>query len=333
MADPKLDIAFWNYDRGKLLREGAVKIDGVDAAFHTARIVVEIFEAMIRKRAYDVSEMGMTYFLRTFEGGQSPFLAIPVFLVRSFRHSAIYINKASGITRPEDLVGKRIGELGLYGHDAGVMPKGILSDDYGVKPENNRWIVGAIDFPMDPVDFVARRVPAGVEVEWAGKGVDLGKMLEAGDIDALIAADIPKCVLQKSPKVGRLFEDYQAVEQDYYRRTGIFPIMHAMVVKRELALEQPDLVKAVYRAFCEAKDKMAEQYAKGMTFNNMAVMLPWLTKLIGEDRDLLGEDWWPYGIKANRAALDAILRYHHEQGLTDRRFQIEDVFALGLLDT
>jgi 4,5-dihydroxyphthalate decarboxylase len=277
--------------------------------------------------------MGMTYFLRTFEGGQSPFLAIPVFLVRSFRHSAIYINKASGITRPEDLVGKRIGELGLYGHDAGVMPKGILSDDYGVKPEKNRWIVGAIDFPMDPVDFVPRRVPAGVEVEWAGKGVDLGKMLEAGDIDALIAADIPKCVLQKSPKVGRLFEDYQAVEQDYYRRTGIFPIMHAMVVKRELALEQPDLVKAVYRAFCEAKDKMAEQYAKGMTFNNMAVMLPWLTKLIGEDRDLLGEDWWPYGIKANRAALDAILRYHHEQGLTDRRFQIEDVFAPGLLDT
>ena len=134
-------------------------------------------------------------------------------------------------------------------------------------------------------------------------------------------------------KVGRLFEDYETVERDYYRRTGIFPIMHAVVVKRELALERPDVVRAVYEGFQEAKDKMAEQYVKGMTFNNMTVMIPWLTKRIGEDRDLLGDDWWPYGIKANRPALDAILRYHHEQGITDRRFRVEDVFAACLLDT
>ena len=333
MTDRKLDIAFWDYDRAKLLRDETVKIDGVDAAFHSGRIVTEIFEAMISKRAYDVAELGMTYFLRTFAGGQSPFLAIPVFLVRSFRHGAIYVNKASGIGRPQDLAGKRIGELGLYGHDAGVTSKGILSDDFGVKPGQCRWIIGGIDFPMDPVDFVPHPVPDGVEVEWAGKGVDLGDMLENGEIDALIAADIPKCVLEKSPKVGRLFEDYQAVEQDYYRRTGIFPIMHAVVVKRELASEQPELVKAVYEGFCGAKDQMAAQYVKGMTFNNMTVMLPWLTKLIGGDRGLLGDDWWPYGVKANRSALDAVLRYHHEQGLTDRRFQIEDVFVPGLLDT
>jgi len=288
---------------------------------------------MIRRRAYDVSELGMTYFLRTLRGAESPFLAIPVFLVRSFRHNAIYINKASGIVRPQDLAGKRIGELGVYGHDAGVMPKGILSDEYGVKADQCRWIVGSIDFPMDPVDFVEQPVPPGVEVEWAGKGADLGEMLEKGEIDALISADIPRCVLAKSPKVGRLFEDYEDVERDYYRRTGIFPIMHAVVVKRELALERPDVVRAVYEGFQEAKDKMAEQYVKGMTFNNMTVMIPWLTKRIGEDRDLLGDDWWPYGIKANRPALDAILRYHHEQGITDRRFRVEDVFAACLLDT
>jgi 4,5-dihydroxyphthalate decarboxylase len=288
---------------------------------------------MIRGRAYDVSELGMTYFLRTLRGAESPFLAIPVFLVRSFRHNAIYINKASGIVRPQDLAGKRIGELGVYGHDAGVMPKGILSDEYGVKADQCRWIVGSIDFPMDPVDFVEQPVPPGVEVEWAGKGADLGEMLENGEIDALISADIPRCVLAKSPKVGRLFEDYESVERDYYRRTGIFPIMHAVVVKRELALERPDVVRAVYEGFREAKDKMAEQYVKGMTFNNMTVMIPWLTKRIGEDRDLLGDDWWPYGIKANRPALDAILRYHHEQGITDRRFRVEDVFAPCLMDT
>jgi hypothetical protein len=333
MTDRKLDIAFWNYDRTRLLADGTVKIDGVEPAFHSGRIVTEIFEAMVRDRAYDVSELGMTYFLRTFENGPSPFLAIPVFPVRSFRHGAIYINKASGITRPEDLVGKRIGELALYGHDAGVMPKGVLSDDYGVKPEQSRWIIGGIDFPMDPVDFVPHPVPPGVEVEWAGKDVNLGKMLEDGEIDALISADTPKCVLEKSPKVGRLFEDYEAVERDYYRRTGIFPIMHTVVVKRELAAERPELVKAIYKGFYEAKDQMTAQYVKGMTFNNMTMMLPWLSKLIGDNRDLLGEDWWPYGIGANRAAIVAILRYHYEQGLTARRFAIEDIFVPGLLDT
>lgn len=333
MTDRKLDIAFWNYDRTRLLADGSVKIDGVDATFHSARIVPEIFEAMVRQRAYDVSELGMTYFLRTFESGESPFLAIPVFPVRSFRHGAIYINKASGIAWPEDLAGKRIGELALYGHDAGVMPKGILSDDYGVKPEQSRWIVGGIDFPMDPIDFVPHPVPQGVEVEWASKDVDLGELLETGEIDALISADVPKCVLEKSPKVGRLFEDYETVERDYYRRTGIFPIMHAIVVTRELATAQPELVKAIYRGFCVAKDQMAEQYVKGMTFNNMTMMLPWLTKLIGDDRELLGDDWWPYGIEANRAAIDAVLRYHYEQGLTRQRFTIKDVFVPDLLDT
>ena len=332
MTDRKLDIAVWDYDRTKLLADGTVRIDGVEATFHSARIVTEIFEAMVRRRAYDVSELGLTYFLRTFEDGDSPFRAIPVFPVRSFRHGAIYINRANGIRRPEDLAGKRIGELALYGHDAGVMPKGILSDEFGVKPEQSRWIVGGIDFPMDPIDFVPRPVPESVEVEWADKAVDLGEMLEAGEIDALIAADVPRCILEKSPKVGRLFEDYETVEREYYRRTGIFPIMHAVVVRRELA-EQLDLVKAIYKGFCDAKDRMAAQYVKGMTFNNMTMMLPWLTKLIGDDRDLLGDDWWPYGIAANRAAIDAVLRYHHEQGLTKRRFTIEDVFVTSLLES
>lgn len=333
MPDRKLDIAFWNYDRTRLLADGTVKMAGIDATFHGGRIVTEIFEAMIRRRAYDVSELGMTYFLRTFERGTSPFVAIPVFPVRSFRHGAIYVNKASGIVRPEDLVGKRIGELALYGHDAGVMPKGILSDDYGWKPEQSRWFVGGIDFPLKPVDYVARPVPAGVEVEYVDEHVDLGDLLERGEIDALISADVPKCVLAGSPKAGRLFEDYRAVERDYYRRTGIFPIMHTVVVTRELAAERPDLIRALYDGFRTAKEQIAEHYVKGMTFNNMDMMHPWLTGLIDDNRDLMGPDWWPYGIKANRAAIDAVLRYHHEQGLTERRFTIEDVFVPNLLDS
>lgn len=330
----KLDIAFWNYDRTRLLADGTIKIDDVDASFHSARIVPKIFEAMVRRRAYDVSELGMTYFLRTFDDQDcSPFVAIPVFPVRAFRHGAIYINKASGIRRPQDLAGKRIGELALYGHDAGVMPKGILSDEFGLRPEQSRWIIGGIDFPMDPVDFVSHPVPDGVEVEWAGKEIDLGELLEAGEIDALISADTPKAILDKSAKVGRLFENYEKVEQDYYRRTGIFPIMHAVVVTRDLAYQHPETVKAIYRGFCAAKDQVEAEYVKGMTFNNMTMMLPWLSELIQDDRELLGADWWPYGVQQNRAAIDAVLRYHYEQGLTRRRFSIEDVFVSYLLNT
>ena len=333
MNNRQLDLAFADYDRTSALTNGAVTIEGVDASFHTARIVTEIFEGMICRRAYDVAELGWTYYLRTFADGPSPFVAVPVFPNRAFRHGAIYVNKASGIERPEDLAGKRIGELALYGHDAGVMPKGILSDEYGFRPERNRWIVGGIDFPIEPVDFVAHPVPDGVEVEWAGKGVDLGEMLDRGEIDALISADIPRCVLDGSPNVGHLFKNHPAAERDYFRRTGIFPIMHTVVVKRELAEQEPDIVRAVYRAFCEAKQQATERYVKGMTFNNMNVMLPWLTKLVQDNQELLGVDWWPYGIAANRAAIDAVLRYHHEQGLTRGRFNIEELFVPALLDT
>jgi hypothetical protein len=333
MSYRKLDIAFWDYDRTRPLTDGSVPIADADARFHSARIVPEIFEAMVGQQAFDVSELGFTYFLRTFSDGPSPFVAIPVFLNRAFRHAAIYVNKASGITRPEDLAGKRIGELALYGHDAGVMVKGILSDMSGWRAEQSRWIVGGIDFAMEPIAFVPRPVPAGVEVEYASKEVDLGEMLDAGEIDALISADIPACVLAKSPKVGRLFDDYEQRERAYFRQTGIFPIMHLVVVKRELADERPDLVQAAYKAFCEAKDKVASGYVHGMTFNTMALMHPWLTTLIEENRALMGADWWPYGVEANRAAIKAVLRYHHEQGLTARRLTIEDVFFPGLLDS
>ena len=172
-----------------------------------------------------------------------------------------------------------------------------------------------------------------MDIEYLDEDADLGRMLETGEIDALISADIPECVLRKAPTGGRLFDDYEGVERDYYRRTGIFPIMHTVVVRKELAAEQPEIVHAVYKAFCAAKDAATDQLSRGMTFNNMAIMVPWLTMLIGKDRDLLGEDWWPYGIAANRKALDACLRYHFEQGVTKRRWTVEELFVPELLCT
>ncbi len=333
MSDLKLKFAFWDYDRTRALADGAVKIDGVDATFHSARIVSEIFERMIRKREFDVSELGMTYYLRTLDFDDPPFIALPVFPNRCFRHSAIYVNTASGIKKPEDLAGKTVGEFAVYGHDAGVWPKGILSDEYGVTPDQCRWIVGGLDWPMEPIDFIPHLHPANIEVTSAPEGKDLGDMLEAGEIDALISANVPKCVLNNSPKVARLFEDYESVEREYYQRSGIFPIMHTVVMRRELLTQHPGLARTVYQSFCDAKDVAMEQYRKGLIFNNMNIMMPWFSNLIDEDRRVLGDDWWPYGIEANRKAVDVFLRYHFEQGLSKRRLTCEDIFVPELLGT
>jgi len=332
MQNTKIDVAFWDYDRTRALASGKVSFAGVDATFHSAPIVPIIFEGMVHGK-FDVSEMGMTYFLRTFVNGESPFVAIPIFLNRCFRHSAIYINKASGITKPEDLNGKKIGELALYSHDAGVIPKGILMDEFGFRPETCEWIIGGLDWPMKPIDFVPNTHPANVKVSNIEEGKELGAMLEAGEIDALISADNPKCILERSPKVGRLFEDYPTVERDYYKRTGIFPIMHTVVIRRDLLAKYPELARNVYQGFCDAKEASVKDYQHGKIFNNMGTMFPWFSHLIDQNISLLGDDWWPYGMDANRKAVEVILRYHHEQGVTDRLYTVDDLFVTDLLNT
>jgi 4,5-dihydroxyphthalate decarboxylase len=332
MANLKLDVAFWDYDRTRALAKSTVKIPGADASFHAAPIVTQIFEGMVRGK-FDVSELGMTYFLRTFEDRDPPFIAIPVFPNRAFRHSAIYVNKASGIHKPEDLNGKTIGELVLYSHDAGIMPKGMLMDEHGVKPETCQWIIGGLDWPMNPIDFVPKPHPANVNVSDIPEGKELGAMLESGEIDALISADNPKCILEGPPNVGRLFPDYPSVEREYFKHTGIFPIMHTVVLRKELVAQNPGLAKAIYQSFCDAKAVAVKEYEHWRIFNNVDTMFPWFSRLTEEDRALLGDDWWPYGIVANRKALEAILRYHFEQGITQRLFKLEEIFVPELLTT
>ena len=331
MVDVKLDIAFWEYDRTRALSDGKVRIPEVDATFHSGSNVTEIFRGMVAEQSFDFSELGLTYFLRTFKDGQSPFAAIPVFPVRSFRHSAIFVNTNSRIDKPEDLNGKTIGELALYSHDAGVVPKGILMEEFGFRPETCQWLIGGLDWPLKPIDFVPHTHPANVQVIDTPSSKDLGSMLDAGEIDALISADPPKCILEYSPRVRRLFPDYERVERDYYKRTGIFPIMHAVVMRRELLEEPLGIAEAVYKGFCDAKRAAEDRYRHGLIFNNMDTMFPWFSQLIEEDVSVLGEDWWPYGIAANRKALESVLRYHFEQGITDRHFSIEDIFAPELL--
>lgn len=328
-----LKIGSMDYDVTRALADGTVTIGGAPATVEGAPLVSDIFERMIRDRAYDVAELGMTFYLRTLEFDDPPFVALPVFPNRQFRHSAIFVNTSAGITSPQDLEGKTIGEFAVYGHDSGVTSKGILSDEYGVRPEKSSWVIGGFDWPMAPFDFVPQLHPDGVDVRRAPEGKALGPMLDAGEIDAVISADVPNCVLDGSPNVARLFPDYEQVELGYYRRTGIYPMMHTVAIRRELVARQPELLRAVYTAFEQARDRAVERYHTGRIFNHMTVNVPWFSAHYERVRAEFPEADWPYGIEANRASIDAFLRWHHEQGLSGKALTVEDVFAPELLDT
>ena len=332
MGDLGLKIGCFHYETTAALFDGSVTVEGVDVCMETARTIPEIFERMMVNQEFDVSELGLTFYLRTF-AEDSPFIAIPVFPNRVFRHSCVFVNAASGINEPSDLVGKTIGEFGMYSQDSGVWAKGILMDDYGFQPERNRWIIGGLDRPMAPFQFVPLTHAADVEVAMAPDGEALGPMLEAGKIDALFSANVPQCVLDGSPSVRRLFPDFEPLERDYHRRTGIFPIMHTVVVRRDLAAAQPALVHEVYRAFVEAKDAAADRYRQGRRLFEVQSMAPWMNALFERNLEQFGDDWWPYGIAANRAALDTNLRYQLEQGLVSQRRTPDEIFLPDLLTT
>jgi hypothetical protein len=329
----KLTLACWNYDRTRALTDGSVRIDGVELTYRSDVNVSDIFRRMLADREFDVSELGLTFYLRTLDLDDPAYIAIPVFPNRFFRHASVFVNRASGIASPRDLIGKRVGEQVTYGHDAGVWAKGILSDDYGVAADSFEYFIGSVDAPSAAHDWLPSPRPAGLRVTDLGPDRLLGPMLEAGEIDALFSARLPACMLARSPRVGRLFEDYEAVERDYFARTAIFPIMHTVVIRRELHDRHPGLAQAIYRGFCEAKDRAVGSYQGASMFQHAPLMIPWFGRLFDEDRELLGDDWWPYGFAANRTAIDTFLRYHYEQGLSKRRLEPEEIFVPELLAT
>ncbi len=332
MTNLKLKIGTYRYEHTEPLFDGQVGIDGVDADLVTSPLISNVFEQMA-KGELDIAEFGLTYFLRTFDTEESPFLALPIFPNRNFRHEALFVNVDAGIDKPEDLAGKTIGEFALYGHDPGVWVKGILAEDYGVAPETMRWVIGGTNHPIPSFDWIPQPVPDGVDVRHAGEGQTLVAMLESGEIDALLSVDVPQALLDgSSTKIRRLFPHYHEVEQDYYRRTGIQPMMHAVAIRRELATE-PGLVQSVYRAFDQAKTIVQDRYRDGASKQHMSVITPWFSALFAENRALLGEDWWPYGVDRNRKAVDTFLRYHYEQGLSKQQWTSEDIFVPELLDT
>ncbi|WP_028925028.1 4,5-dihydroxyphthalate decarboxylase [Pseudonocardia acaciae] len=333
MGDLALTVASYRYDSTRALFDRSVTFEGIDASFHTAPVISDIFERMVRGREFDVSELGLTFYTRTLDLEDPPFVAIPVFPNRVFRHSCIYVNRSSGITEPKDLEGRTVGEFGIYGQDSGVWAKGILADEYGFDPARCRWLIGGLDRPITPFDFVPRPAPDGLDVRYLPDDRALGPMLESGEIDALFSANVPRCVLDGSPEVVRLFPDYEPVERDYYRRTGIFPAMHAIVLRRDLLGERPGLARTLYDGFLAAKNAATEKYLTDRRIYQASSMIPWMNALFEENRPLLGDDWFPYGVEANRATIDTFLRYHFRQGLSKRLLTSDDIFAEELLDT
>ncbi|MEU7141566.1 PhnD/SsuA/transferrin family substrate-binding protein [Nocardia sp. NPDC046473] len=328
MTDLQLELGVYRYEHTEPLFDGRVTIDGVDAHLNTSPLISDVFQRMA-KGELDIAEYGLTYFLRSFDLDDSPFLALPIFPNRNFRHSALFVNADSGIERPEDLAGKTVGEFALYGSDPGVWVKGILADEYGVTPDQIDWVIGGTDHPIPSFDWIPQPVPDGVRVRHTEGDQTLAAMLEAGEIDALLSVDVPRSLLDGSTKkIRRLFVDYEAAERDYYRRTGIFPMMHVVAIRRELA-EMPGLADSVCQAFRQAKDIVQEHYRANAAKQHMAVITPWFSELFAENRALLGEDWWPYGLDANSKAVDTFLRYHHEQGLSQRLLTSADIFVPG----
>jgi 4,5-dihydroxyphthalate decarboxylase len=319
-----LDIATNWYDRIAPLRDGRVSPEGVSFNWMSMK-VEEIFWRQLRHREFDVSELSMAGYTMRRARGQHDLVAVPVFLSRSFRHNIFYVNSDAGIERPEDLRGRRIG-VPEYQITAAVWARGILEDDHGIRASDVEWHQGGLERwgrkPFEPAS------PEGVTIVETPGGDTLSRMLAEGRIDALISPRVPSVVAAGDPRVQPLFADPLAASRDFFARTKVFPIMHTLAVKAELVERHPWLPASLLKAFTEAKHATAELLAD---IGASHAMLPFLHYHLGETQELMGDDYWPYGVESNRQALEAFLRYMHAQGLTDRLLAPEELFAESTL--
>ena len=316
-----LTVACGDYDRTKPLQDGAVEPEGIKLNYIPMQSE-EIFWRMGHYREFDASEMSLSNHILMISRGDSPFLGIPIFPSRFFRHSSVYFNVESGIKKPEDFRGKKVGTP-EYAMTASVWIRGFFNDDYRVRAQDVQWLLGGQEEPGRK-ERVKLELPPEIKVASIPDDKTLNGMLESGEIDALISARIPSCYAKGSRKVQRLFPNYKEVEIEYYKRSKIFPIMHILVVRKDVYDRHPWIARSLYKAFCEAK----EHATQTMHISNAhACMLPWLSWEREQLREIFGPDWWPYGIEANRHVLESLIRYMGEQGLLKKPVTVEDIFA------
>jgi 4,5-dihydroxyphthalate decarboxylase len=320
MPDLKLTLACNDYDRTRALIDGSVKPEGISLGI-TRLKPRELFPRMLDHQEFDVAELSLASYATLVARDASPFVAIPVMLSKLFRHSCIYVRRGAGIERPQDLKGKRVGTT-QYGATAVVYIKGMLQDEYGIKPEDLRWFIGGLSTPTEP-PLVPLNLPEDIDLEFLPRGKTLEALFDEGKLDALFAILLPQMFLAGSPQIARLFPNHREVEEDYYRRTKILPIMHTVVIRKEIDRDHPFVAASLFRAFTAARDRALEPL---YDTDALALSLPFLIDHIEQSRRVFGADFWAYGLEPNRAALDALGRYVHEQGLAPRRGKPEELF-------
>ncbi len=326
MSNLELSFAIGDYDRNRPLIDGAVTIDGVEPVF--LRLTPEeIFFRAFRHQAFDVCELSFGSYVVSLDRGAPGYIAIPAYLSRAFRHSSILVRTDRGIDSAADLRGKRIG-IAEYQLSANIWARGILEDEYGVKPSEITWVRGGMEVPGRP-EKIRLTLPDDVTMEQAPADRSLNDLLEAGEIDGFMGPRTLSCFDRGHPQMARLFAD-PAVATDYYRRTGVFPIMHLLGIRRELADRHPWLPNTLLKAFGKSKSVALEHL---LDTSATKVTLPFVEEQLAAARALLGDDFWSYGVANNLPTLEAFLEYHHRQGLSSRRFAVEELFHPSTLES
>jgi 4,5-dihydroxyphthalate decarboxylase len=312
-------------DKVSAIFDGRVQIEGCRLTCFPVG-PEEAFHRAFANQDFDITELSASSAILATARNQSRYYALPIFISRVFRHSAFYIRTDRGIRSPEDLRGKLIG-VPEYQMTAALWARGILSDEYGVKSSDIRWRNGGLNVagrdertPISlPPEFELKTIPVSTT---------LSDMLAAGELDGIITARAPNCFTAGHPDVARIFPDFRAAEEAYFRKTGLFPIMHILAIRRSLVEEHRWLAASVTKAFYQAKQiAMDEMNEIGV----LSVMLPWLQDDLRRAQQVMGKDVWPYGVPDNKKVLDAMFRYSYEQGLSARLISSEEFFAPGTL--
>ena len=320
----KLSLSYAGHlsDRVRALYDGSVTPEGIDLHFIPLS-PVQAFNRMLNGE-FDCGEMSFSTYLIKAAQRDLPFVAIPVFPSRTFRHGAIYINSASGIREPKDLIGRRVG-VPEYAMTAAVWARGALMNEYGVDPKSIHWVTGGLQ-SAGRRPLVPTKIP-GVHIEHE-ENSGLNDLLVNGAIDALIAPQVPPALRQGDKRLAYLFPDVPAVERDYYRKTGIFPIMHAVVIRREVYERNPWIAVSLLEAFEKSKSLCVDELRID---EPLPISLPWIVQYVNSIRETFGDDFWPYGVDKNRRTIEALSQFLFEQGIVDRQVAVEELFPQSLL--
>ena len=327
MSKLQLSVAVGNYDRIRPMVDGEVQIEGVDPVF-MLQDPEEIFFRAFRHADYDICELSLSSYSVKTAAGTSPYIAIPVFPSRAFRHTSIYVRTDRGIERPQDLKGKRIG-VPEYQLTANVWVRLFLEEDYGVKASDVTWVRGGYE-DATRVEKISLRLPDDVRLETAPQGRTISDLLAEGEVDAVIGPRAPSCFDRGHPKVKYLFEDPHKTATDWYARTKLFPIMHTLGIRKTIAERHPWLPGALLKAFEKSK---ALALARLSDTSATKVTLPFVEDQLGAARKLMGTDFWAYGFAKNEHVVNRFLERHHAEALSSRRLEACELFHPATLES